>query len=53
MKKFYDNCYAYLKPDSFLYMYSNFKPDIYYSFTNFKIVNWHYLEKISKIFLKK
>ena len=53
MKKNYDDYCACLIPDSFIYIYSNFNPDIHYSFTDFKIIKWHYLEKISKIFLKK
>ena len=47
-KIFLDYCTC-LRSDAFLYMYSNFKPDIDHSFNDFKIVNRHYLEKI-KIF---
>ena len=53
MKKNYDDYCACLIPDSFLYMYSNFKPDFHYSFTDFKIINWHYLEKNIKDISKK
>ena len=52
IKKFFLNYCACLRSDAFLYMYSNFRPDMDYSFNYFKIINQDYLEKISKIFQK-
>ena len=52
IKKFFLEYCACLRSYAFLHMYSNFKPDVDYSFNDFKIVNWHYLGKILKIFHK-
>ena len=50
MKIFYTECCSCLKPDTFVYMYSSFRPYVNYPFDNFKIVKKDCLEDIEKKF---
>ena len=43
---------ACLRSDAFSYIYSNLKLNVDYFCNHFKIVNQHYLQKISKTFHK-
>lgn len=50
IKIFYTEYCSCLKPDTFVYMYSSFRPYVSYPFDNFKIVNKDCLEHIEKKF---
>ena len=49
---FKDLC-SNIRPEMLEYIYKNFKPNVYYTSSCFKIVNTHYLEYISHKFEKK
>ena len=49
----FKDLYWNIKPEMFEYIYKNFKPNVHYTSSCFKIANTHYLEYIIHKFEKK